>query len=577
VAKNRKMDKRLKRILVTWGVMSAEDADAASAEAEEAQKSLATLLVEKEYVEEKSMLGVISREAGIPPIDLGNLTANEELAEVVPKDVAEHYDVVPVSKVDNILTLAVADPFDFFTMDEIRILTGCEIRPVLSTEGKIKGAIGDIYNKRIQEMEDLLKKSSDGEMILKDEIDDEEIDEDLAKLIDGDDESPVVKIVNLIIMDAIRAKASDIHIEPFEKKLRIRFRTDGVLHEVPAPPKKMHMAIVSRIKVMSQMDIAEKRKPQDGKIKMQVEGRHIDFRVSVLPMIHGEKVVLRILDSSSLVLNLETLGFEPKCLEDFRWAISQPYGMILVTGPTGSGKTTTLYSALREIMSSEDNVITVEEPVEYQLEGINQVPVNAKRGLTFAAALRSILRQDPDKIMIGELRDLETSEIAVKAALTGHLVLSTLHTNDAAQAITRLVDMGVESFLVAATGLLTTAQRLARKLCGECKAPMDAGDFTEEKLVEMQFQPEEIENANLFKAVGCPRCRRGYKGRLALVEALKISEPIKKMIIQGRSSLDLKNYAKAEEGMVTLRRAGILKVMRGETSLEELERVTMAD
>ncbi len=574
--RNSKLDKRLVRILVHWGLMSNEDAEAAALEAEKEDKPLGTFVVEKQYVDEKAMIGVISKEVGSPPIDLDSVTFDESLTEIFDKEVSLKHEVCPVSKLDNILTVAVADPFDFVKIDDLKIVAGgSDIRPVISSERKIHSAIDRLYNKSAKAMEDLLKKSTEGEMVIKDDEEDDEIDPDLLSQIqDGNEESPVIKIVNLIIMEAIRAKASDIHIEPMEKRIRIRYRTDGVLHEAQAPPKKMHAAVVSRLKVMSQMDIAEKRKPQDGKIKMQVDGRHIDFRVSMLPLIHGEKCVLRILDSSSLTVHLEALGFEPKCLEDFRWAIKQPYGMVLVTGPTGSGKSTTLYSALKEMMDVEDNVLTVEDPVEYQLEGVNQVPVNVKRGLTFAAALRSILRQDPDTIMIGELRDLETSEIAVKAALTGHLVLSTLHTNDAPQAITRLVDMGVEPFLVAATGLLTTAQRLARKLCAECKVPAET---TPEELLGLQFRAEDMADAHIFKAVGCPRCRKGYKGRTAIVETLKITESVKRMIIQGKSSLDIKNFAVQNENMVTLRRSGILKCMRGEVSLEELERCTMAD
>ncbi len=416
--RNSKLDKRLVRILVHWGLMSTEDAENAAIEAEKEDKPLSLYVVEKQKVDEKAMIGVVSKEVGVPPIDLDSITFDESLTEVFDKEVALKHEVCPVSILDNIITIAVADPFDFVKIDDLKLVAaGSEIRTVISSERKIHQAVDRLYNKSAKAMEDLLKRSADGSMVLKEDEEDEELDPDLVSAIqDGDEESPVVKIVNLIIMEAIRAKASDIHIEPMEKRLRIRYRTDGVLHEVQSPPKKMQSAVVSRIKVMSQMDIAEKRKPQDGKIKMMVDGRHIDFRVSTLPLVHGEKTVLRILDSSSLMINLEALGFEPKCLVDFRWAIKQPYGMILVTGPTGSGKSTTLYSALKEIMSIEDNVITVEEPVEYQLEGINQVPVNAKRGLTFAAALRSILRQDPNKIMIGELRDLETSEIAVKDA-----------------------------------------------------------------------------------------------------------------------------------------------------------------
>ncbi len=574
--KSAKLDKRLKNLLVRYGTVSTEDADRAFALAEEQEKSLASVLVEESLVDERNMIGVISREQGIPPIDLERVNVEDDILENFGQDLATYYGVLPVAKVDNILTMAVSDPFDVLKLDDVRIITNCDIRPVVSTENRIQEAIDRIYNKRQQEMEDLFTEGDGHEMVLTGtEDDDEDLGEDLVAIKEGDDSSPVVKLVNLLIMEAIKGKASDIHIEPMEKRVRVRYRVDGVLAEVFSPPKKMQAAITSRLKVMSQLDIAEKRKPQDGKFQMKVDGRNVDFRVSILPLIHGEKTVLRILDSSSISVSLDSLGFEPKCLEDFRWAIAQPYGMILVTGPTGSGKSTTLYSGLREILNPEDNVITVEDPVEYQLEGVNQVPVNVKRGLTFAAALRSILRQDPDKIMIGEIRDRETIEIAVKAALTGHLVLSTIHTNDSAQAITRIIDMGIDSFLVASTGLLFTAQRLGRKLCPECRQP---SDMPKEKLLELQFRPEEIENAVIYKANpdGCPRCSRGYKGRTALVESLRLTDKVKETVLAGKSAMEIKKTA-FEEGMLTLRRAGIMKVLRGETSIEEIIRVTMAD
>ncbi|MHC5037036.1 MAG: GspE/PulE family protein [Planctomycetota bacterium] len=576
MSKSGKMDKRLKNLLVRYGLISQDEADRASAMATEKDKAFAAILVEEKIIDEREMIGVIAKETSIPPIDLDKVVVDDIIIEGFGQDLATYYGVVPVAKVDNILTMAVSDPFDVLKLDDVRIITNCDIRPVVSTESRIREAIDRIYNKRQQEMEDLLTGTDSHEMVLaKDEEEEEEFGEDMMAIKEGDENSPVVKLVNLLIMEAIQGGASDIHIEPMEKKVRVRVRIDGVLREVFTPPKKMQAAITSRLKVMSELDIAEKRKPQDGKFQMKVDGRNVDFRVSVLPLIHGEKTVLRILDSSSLNISLDGLGFEPKCLEDFRWAIHQPYGMILVTGPTGSGKSTTLYSGLKEILNPEDNVITVEDPVEYQLEGVNQVPVNVKRGLTFAAALRSILRQDPDKIMIGEIRDRETIEIAVKAALTGHLVLSTIHTNDAAQAITRIIDMGIDSFLVATTGLLFTAQRLARRLCTECKLPTEV---TEKKLVELQFRPEEAEGVTIFKANpnGCARCARGYKGRTALVESLRVSDRVKEAILAGKSALEIKKTS-LEEGMLSLRRAGIEKVLRGETSIEEMIRVSMAD
>jgi len=576
MSKSAKLDKRLKILLVRHGVLAEDAADRAHDMAVEGDKPLSTVLVDEGFVDERNMIGVIARETNIPPIDLEKITVDDLIVDFFSQDMAQYYGMLPISRVDNILTMAVSDPFDVLKLDDVRIVTNCDIRPVVSTDMRIREAIDRVYNKRAAEMEKLLSTGDGHELVLaSDDEDADDLVEDLLAIKEGDESSPVVKLVNLLIMEASQKGASDIHVEPMEKKVRVRFRIDGVLHEVFAPPKKMQAAITSRFKVMSQLDIAEKRKPQDGKFQMKVDGRNVDFRVSILPLIHGEKTVLRILDSSSLAISLDGLGFEERCLEDFRWAIRQPYGMILVTGPTGSGKSTTLYSGLKEILNPEDNVITVEDPVEYQLEGVNQVPVNPKRGLTFAAALRSILRQDPDKIMIGEIRDRETIEIAVKAALTGHLVLSTIHTNDAAQAITRILDMGIDSFLVATTGLLFTAQRLARKLCDECKL---AVEVNQEKLIELQFLPDEIEGAKIFKAnaAGCTRCSRGYKGRTALVESLRLSEHVKDAVLAGKSAIEIKKVA-FKEGMMTLRRAGIMNVLRGKTSIEEMIRVTMAD
>ena len=568
-------DKRLKTILVKTGCLAEADAEAALAESVGAQQDLEAYLLEHNLVAERDLLGAISKEMRIPPIDLEKVKVPDDAREALPQDLATYYGVVPLSKLDNILTLAVGNPFDVLKLDDVRIVTGCEIRPVVATDRAIRLSIQRVYSNKA-ELEQLFA-GNEGETGLEHVVENEDTgDVDLAALQSGDESSPVIKLVNLILADAIKNRASDIHIEPLERRVRIRFRQDGVLREVMSPPKKHLGAMVSRIKIMAQMDIAERRKPQDGKFQMKMDGRQIDFRVSVLPLIHGEKVVLRILDASNLALALDTLGFEPKCLEDFRWAISQPWGMILVTGPTGSGKSTTLYSALKETLSIEDNVITVEDPVEYQLEGVNHVPVNVKRGLTFAAALRSILRQDPDTIMIGELRDTETVEIAIKAALTGHLVLSTIHTNDSASAISRLVDMGVDPFLVSSTCLVITAQRLGRRLCKECKEPAPPLTEKVERLVEQGFLAEELGNLTLYKPVGCGVCNGGYKGRFAIVETLKMTEKVRRMIVDGAQAIDIKAAA-VKEGMVTLRRAGIMNVMRGVSSLEEVLRVTMAD
>jgi type IV pilus assembly protein PilB len=568
-------DKRLKSILVKTGTLEEGTADTALLEAQSEKVDLGDYLLDNNLVDERDMLGAISKEMRIPPIDLAKVNVGDEAREALPQDLATYYGVVPLSKIENILTLAVANPFDVLKLDDVRIVTGCEIRPVVASARSINEAIDRLYNQRQQEMEAMFSDMEGGTGLEQVVETDDTGELDLSALSSGDEEaSPVIKLVNVLLADAIRSKTSDIHIEPLERRIRVRYRQDGVLREVMSPPKRMLGAIISRIKIMSDLDIAERRRPQDGKFQMRMDGRQVDFRVSILPLIHGEKAVLRILDASNLALSLDTLGFESKCLDDFRWAVEQPYGMILVTGPTGSGKSTTLYSALKETLTIDDNVITVEDPVEYQLEGVNQVPVNVKRGLTFAAALRSILRQDPDTIMIGELRDKETMEIAIKAALTGHLVLSTLHTNDSSSAVTRMIDMGVDPFMVASTALVITAQRLGRRLCKECKEPVDRPPT--ERLLELGLPAEDVEDFGAFKAVGCGSCSGGYKGRFAIVETLKTSEPIQRLIIGGSGALDIKALA-IKEGMVTLRTAAMLNAGRGVTSIEEVLRVTMAD
>ncbi|MHC5037037.1 MAG: GspE/PulE family protein, partial [Planctomycetota bacterium] len=407
-----KSDKRLRVLLLRSGLISQEEMDRGSALAEEQGKPLPTVLVDEKIVDEREMLGVLARETSLPPIDMEKVVVEDEVVDKFGQDLATYYTVVPVSLVGNIMTMAVSDPFDVLKLDDIRIITNCEIRPVLSTETRIQQAIDRVYNRRQQEMEELFDRDGDHEMVLTRADEDlEEGEEDLNAIKEGDESSPIVKFVNLCIIEAIKAKASDIHIEPMERRVRLRYRIDGVLQDVHSTPRKMQSGLVSRVKVMSDLDIAERGRPQDGMFQMRLDKRKVDFRVSIVPTTYGEKVVLRILDGSALVMSLDALGFEPQCLEDFRWAIHQPYGMIMATGPSGSGKTTTLYSGLREILNPEDNIITVEDPVEFQMEGVNQVQVNSKAGLTFAAALRSILRQDPDKIMVGEVRDEETIEI----------------------------------------------------------------------------------------------------------------------------------------------------------------------
>lgn len=566
-----KFDKRLGNIAVKHKLITKKKLTEVMEVVDSNGKTLSEMLIDEGLVDERTLIGCVSLEMDLPPIDLEKVSFDGKALDLLPQDLAKYYGVLPVSKIGNILTMAVSNPTDVLKLDDVKIVTGCDIRAVVSTDRAITSAIDRAYRGDEQKMEAIFENVVDPELELAKDNEDEELD--LNAITDESGESPVVRLVNLVIYEAIKEHASDIHIEAFEKKTVVRYRTDGTMRETITPPKAMHNSIVSRLKIMANLDIAEKFKPQDGKFQMKVEGRQIDFRVSILPCIHGEKVVLRLLDSSNLALSLETLGFEEKCLDDFKKAIASPYGMVLVTGPTGSGKSTTLYSSLTEILSPKDNIVTVEDPVEYQLEGVNQVPVNPKRGLTFAGALRSILRQDPDIIMIGEIRDLETVEIAIKAALTGHLVFSTLHTNDAPGTISRMIDMGVDPFMVASATVLVSAQRLAKKLCDACKEPVE---IPTERLVALGAQEKETKGATLFKAVGCPKCVEGYKGRFALLETLPMSEDVKRIIIDGKSALDIKKQS-LEEGMITLRRCGLLNAMRGKTSLEEILRVTMGD
>lgn len=569
-----KFDRRLKQILVKHNLVDEEKAESALALANEEDKSLIEVLVGQGLVKERDVIGCVAEELNLPPIDLSRVRVSQEILECVPQDVATSYCIMPISRIGDLLTVAVADPFDVLKLDDLRLVTRCEVRPVVSTETAIRQAIQRFYNPGEKEVSELLDDVTE-EAVEHQAPAAEENDLSISvnELMSDASQSPVVKLVNVLILQAIKGRASDIHIEPFKKHIRVRYRQDGVLHETISPPKRMQSGIVSRIKIMAGLDIAERRKPQDGKFQLKVEGRQVDFRVSILPVIHGEKVVLRILDASNLAMNLESLGWEEQALKAFRAAINSPWGMILCTGPTGSGKSTTLYSGIKEVMSVEDNLVTVEDPVEYQLEGINQVQVSVKRGLTFAAALRAILRQDPDTVMIGEIRDLETAEIAVQAALTGHLVLSTVHTNDAASTVTRLVDMGIDPFMVASSVILVVAQRLARRLCPECKEPVKV---PKDILISHGFTPEEAENATLYRAKGCPKCTGGYKGRFALLEPLTVTEEIKRLILDGASAIDIKQKA-VEMGMITLRRCGILNALRGNTSLEEVLRVTMGD
>ena len=580
-------NRKVRGILVRNKIIDINQLDQVFEEARNAKKSVATLVIEKSLVPEKKMITLLAKEMNIAPIDIEKVKPDKEVLKAITKETAETYRIFPISKLGNILTLAMGDPSDMMQLDNLKIVTGCEIRPVLASEKGITTAIEKGYaaagpdREAVDNFMDSLDDPTKGGNLevaknnTMDELDSGLLDENAA---------PVIKVVNITVYDAVKGKVSDIHIEPFEKYIRVRYRTDGALREVRRLPKKMLSAISSRIKIMcgAPMDIAERRRPQDGKFRIKMEGRQVDFRVSILPTIHGEKTVMRILDGSNLALNLDSLGFEPKCLADFQKAINSPYGMVLVTGPTGSGKSTTLYSALKEVLCEEDNIVTVEDPVEYQMEGVNQVPASqmrldkdedGKKESPFALALRSILRQDPDIVMIGEIRDLETISIAVKAALTGHVVFSTLHTNDAPSTISRIIDMGVDPFMVAASLLIASAQRLGRKLCPNCKQPTT---FEPAHLLDLGYTEEEIPQATFFKPVGCGKCTAGYKGRFAILETLPVTEGVQRCIISRGSSLDLKAVG-MKEGMISLRRCALLNAMRGKTSIEQVMELTLKD
>ncbi|TET37710.1 MAG: type II secretion system protein GspE [Planctomycetota bacterium] len=564
-------DKKLGRILIKRGILSNEEMEIAYDAAEHEKKNLTSVLADKSMLTEKEVIAAISLETNHPPIDIEKVTVAEDVLETISQESAEQYCVLPVAKLGNFLTVAVADPFNVVKLDDLRMLSGCEIRPVISSENAIREAVKKVFSKSDQIVSDFMDDMRGADDVEYQQ--DKEEDLDIQGEIAGSEDAAIVKLAYMIILQAIKERASDIHIEPYDRRVRVRIRIDGILHELLEIPKVTFPKLISRVKIMANLDIAERKKCQDGRIRIRLEGRNVDFRVSLLPTVHGEKIVMRILDTSSLSLALDTLGFEPKCLSDLRKAINTPYGMMVVTGPTGSGKTTTLYSAIREILSDEDNITTVEDPVEYQVEGVNQVQVDRKRDITFANALRAILRQDPDTVMIGEIRDSETIEIAIKAALTGHLVFSTLHTNNSAESIIRIADMGIPAYLVASTLILITAQRLGRKLCLQCREPM--AEVPMDKLLEIGFTPDDFkEDFTLYRAAGCNLCKGvGYRGRFAILETMELTEKLRRMIVDGANTLDINDTA-VKGGMLSLHRVGILNVLRGVTSIDNLLETT---
>ena len=546
---------------------------------------LASTLVKLSMLSDEEVTAVLSKQYGVPSVNLDLFEVDPTAVALVPQETAERYAILPLSRVGATLTLAMVDPTNVFAIDDIKFMTGLSVEPVVVSETALTNSLKKYYGtsremELAKVMEDLVAESTAmpdyGDDV--DQLEVEEADEeiDLENLEKMSEDAPVVKLVNVILVDALRRAASDIHIEPYEKEFRVRFRMDGVLYNIMSPPMKMRDALTSRLKIMARLDIAEKRLPQDGRIKIRVRldnrSRELDFRVSTLPTIFGEKMVLRLLDKENLRLDMTQLGFEPQSLDKFKRNIARPYGMVLVTGPTGSGKTSTLYSAIQSLNTPETNIMTAEDPVEFNLPGINQVQMKESIGLNFAAALRSFLRQDPNIILVGEIRDFETAEIAVKAALTGHLVLSTLHTNDAPSTISRLMNMGIEPFLVATSVNLIQAQRLVRRICKECKVEVHT---PEEALIDVGFHASDVMDLKTFKGAGCGTCNgTGYKGRVGLYEVMEVTEELRELILVGASGLELRRKA-IEEGMLTLRMSGLEKIRQGMTTVEEVVRETV--
>ncbi len=596
---------RIGELLLKEKLITADQLQQALAQQKSNGGKLGFNLVKMGFVKDEQITALLSKQYGVPSINLAQFKLDPTIIKLVPNETARKYQIIPLSRSGSTLTIAMTDPTNVFAMDDIKFMTGYTVEPVVASEIAITEAVDKYYpvaggkggaaagaaakgkpgaptatagmsaleaaSKGLEELQTTLG-ADDGDVEVLEEM--QEISaEALAR--QGED-APVVRLVNVVLMSAIQKGASDIHIEPYEKELRVRYRIDGILYNIMSPPMKYRDAISSRIKIMSKLDIAEKRLPQDGRIKIRYnesgEPKEIDFRVSVLPTLFGEKIVLRLLDKDKLMLDMTKLGFEPESLAKFESAIARPWGMVLVTGPTGSGKTNTLYSSIAKINTPETNIMTAEDPVEFNLAGVNQVNVKENIGLNFAAALRSFLRQDPNIILVGEIRDFETAEIAVKAALTGHLVLSTLHTNDAPSTVNRLMNMGIEPFLVASSVHLICAQRLVRRVCSNCKEP---NPMPPEALVQAGFTPELAAEVTPMKGAGCDRCNNtGYKGRVGLYEVMEIGEELRELILVGASALELRRKA-VDEGMITLRGSGLRKVQAGVTTIEEVVRETV--
>ena len=570
------MSSRLGEILVKDSLISADQLKQALDYQRKNGGRLGTCLVKLGLVSDDDITAVLSRQYGVPSINLKFYEVDPSVIKLVPQETAIRYQIVPLSRVGSTLTIAMTDPTNVFAMDDIKFMTGFNVEPVVASETAISEAIHKFYGdiESVEELDKVMKDLADEESL---ELSGEEADAmDLEQLEKAAEEAPIIKLCNLILTDAVKRGASDIHIEPYEKEYRVRFRIDGILQTVMTPPMKLKDAISSRVKIMSKLDISEKRLPQDGRIMIKYVKDHkkkeLDFRVSTVPTLFGEKIVLRLLDKENLRLDMTKLGFEAESLAKFERQILKPYGMVLVTGPTGSGKTNTLYSSVARLNTPDTNIMTAEDPVEFQLPGINQVQMKEQIGLNFASALRAFLRQDPNIILVGEIRDFETAEIGVKAALTGHLVLSTLHTNDAPSTISRLMNMGIEPFLVATSVNLICAQRLVRRICAGCKEPLQ---IQPQALIDAGFSPEDANKVLIQHGRGCGTCNStGYKGRVGLYEVMEITDDLRELILVGASALELKKKA-LDNGMITLRKSGLMKVAAGLTTIEEVLRETV--
>ena len=536
------------------------------------------LVLEKAYVSEQDMTVSMGRVLNVPPINLARISIPVEIAELLSREIAHNHKIVPISRLENKLFVAMADPLNVLAIDDVKRITKLEVQPLIASEKAIVDKLNNLDSSKSGSMEDIiLDAQKKGEAELESEnvetVKETTEEVNLDQLAASSEEAPVIKLANIILVQAIKDRASDVHVEPFEKVLRLRYRVDGVLQDATPPPKQMQLALASRFKIMSSLDIAERRLPQDGRMRVRVGGKDYDLRVSILPTVHGEKIVLRVLDKTNLSASLDKLGLDPDTFRQFKAAVDAPHGLILVTGPTGSGKTTTLYSALNELNNPIFNIVTVEDPVEFQIPGINQVPVKKEIGLSFANALRSILRQDPDIIMIGEIRDTETAEIAIEAALTGHQVLSTMHCNDAPGAIARLDDMGIAPFLISSSVILSCAQRLMRRICSHCKEPVT---YPDKMYQDLNIDPSFFDGGTLYRGRGCDRCKgSGYTGRLAIIEAMTITDEIRKLVIARGSTREMGKVA-VGQGMKTLRMVALERVRDGASTLEQVMLLTSA-